>query len=83
MDWPFLTFSLFFTGYSLYAWKKYYDNDYFWLAILYVFVVLLLISKLFLINLFPESVKSVIRIVVYCSWALMLVALFLILKKRK
>jgi hypothetical protein len=83
MDWLFLVFSLFGTGYCLNAWKEYSNNESLWLALLYAFVVFLLVSKLFLINHFSGNIKTVISILVYCSWAVMLVALFFVLKKRK
>jgi glucan phosphoethanolaminetransferase (alkaline phosphatase superfamily) len=83
MDWFFLAFSIFFTGYSFYAWKTYSDDESFWFALLYAFVVLLLFTKLFLLNLFPENIKTVINILVYCSWALMLLGLSWVLWQRK
>ena len=83
MDWFFLIYDIYFTGYSFYAWKKYSDQEFFWLAILGVFVVLLLAAKLFLISLLPENIKVILSVLVYCSWALVLAALVLIVKKRK
>jgi hypothetical protein len=54
--------------YSFYAWRKYADRESFWLGFLGSVIVFLLATKLFLANLFPEEIRSTLRILVYYSW---------------
>jgi hypothetical protein len=83
MDLAFLVFGIFFSGYSFYAWKKYSDEEWFWLALLAVFVVFLLLSKLFLIGLLPVGMKAVLSVLVNLSWVLVLVGLSAIVFKHR
>jgi hypothetical protein len=83
MDFAFLAFSIFFTGYLLFAWKRYLDRESLWLAGLYAFVVLLLMSKLLLLSSLPEGFRGFFAGAIYCSWGLTLALLGVILWKRK
>jgi len=78
----FLVFSVISSIFSLFAWKKYSDNDYKHLLSVSIFVILLLLSKMFLINFLPDVLKQVVSIAVYLSWILVIVFVVKILRKK-
>ncbi len=81
-DYIFLIFSLLASGFSLYMWSKSHDEQYFWLLAISVFVILLLISKLFFINLFSENVRQIPSTFIYCSWVLVIGGVLLVFRKK-
>jgi len=75
MDWLLLIFNIFFTGYSLYAWRKYSDRESMWLGLLGLLVVFLLSARMFFLDVFPENIKSILDILRYGGWIFVLIAL--------
>jgi hypothetical protein len=84
MDWISLAACLPLSVYYTFAWRKYSDKDYLWLSRIGFFVVFLLVTRLFFINLFPENIKTIVRILVLSSWIFLLYAFVQeILRKKK
>ena len=84
MEWILLVVNTVFTGYCLYAWMRHADKEYLSLSVIGVAVVCLLCAKLFFLELFSESLRSILNMTVYSSWILVLVALITIeIKKRR
>ena len=86
VGWIWLALGMFFTTYSFYAWKKYSDGQWLQLGILGVAVVILLVCRLALVNLFPENIKALLGAFVRSSWLPVFIALVVIVvrvKKKK
>ncbi len=84
LGWLWLVLGTFFTLYSFYAWKENSDNQWKQLGLLGIAIVALLVARLFLIDLFPESARGLITLVVWLAWIPTAIALALIvLKGRK
>ncbi len=81
MDELFLTFSVLASIYCLYNWAKNKDKDYLHFAMVGIFIIILLISKLFLIDFLPEEIKLFFNPLIYCSWFLVIAASIILLRK--
>jgi branched-subunit amino acid transport protein len=67
----------------MYAGKKYADKESVWISVIGIFIVVLLISKLFLINLLPENLSRIVSVTTYYSWLLVIAAFIFIGIKHK
>jgi hypothetical protein len=82
-DLIFFVFGLIASVYSAYAWRKYADQDYLWFLLLGLFVISVLVGKMFFIGMLPASARPMFYVLVYCAWILALIALAAIWIKRK
>ena len=83
IGWIWLALGTFFTIYSFYAWKKYSDGQWLQFGILGTVVVILLVCRLALVNLFPENIKTLLGAFLWSSWLPVFIALVVIVVRGK
>lgn len=83
LGWLWLVLGTVFTLYSFYAWKRYRDDQWRQLGHLGAVVVFLLISRLYIIDLFSERINEFLEIIVWILWVPVLIALVVIVMKGR